>query len=85
VHARSGTIPAIWMGWVGRPNLGALIDASINRIGRAGDGVYDASGNTTPNAQLLWQLKTPIVTFEGGGLVRRALRQTAARVATSLS
>ena len=79
VHARIDAIAAIWVGCVGRPNLGALIDASADGIGSAGGKVCDASGNTTPTARLLWPLKALIVTFEGGGLVHRALGQTKAR------
>jgi hypothetical protein len=39
VGARVDAIAAIWMGCVGRPNLGALIDAFADGIGRARHGV----------------------------------------------
>jgi hypothetical protein len=74
VHARVHAITAILMGGVRRPNLGALIGASADGIVDAGRGVYDAPGNTMSDARPLRQLPTPIVTFEGCGLVCWALR-----------
>jgi hypothetical protein len=69
VDTRVRPIAAVGMGSVGRPNLGALIQAICG-------GIVRASGDTVPYPWLLGQLPAPIITFEGSGLVYRALRQT---------